>query len=347
MADYIVEGTAAGELIDASYLDDPEGDIIDANDAEDGSNDDVVEAGAGDDTVASGAGNDSVFGDEGNDSISTGSGNDTVFAGDDNDTVSGGDDDDSLIGQAGDDSLVGDAGDDVLEGDAGADTLEGGADKDTLFGGDGNDSLEGGTGDDSLVGGAGDDTLVSDAGDDTLEGGFGDDLFHIKDSFGNDQIFGEGDFETNGDTLDLSDVTTGLTVDLTSANAEDGSFTDGTPTANFFDIENIILSAGNDTLTMADGSGLDNVEGFTAPTDNGDGTFAGADQLDVSGLTDATGDPVNTFDVTVTDTSGDGSGDAILTFPNGEAITLVGVLASEVSTDAQLAQSAFLCPTVW
>ncbi|WP_439142898.1 Hint domain-containing protein [Planktotalea sp.] len=337
LADFIVEGTGVGELIDAAYLGDPEGDIIDAGDAENGSDDDIVEAGAGDDTVLSGAGNDSIFGDEGADSVDAGAGDDTVFGGDDADTISGGADNDSLFGQAGADSLMGDGGDDVIEGGLGVDTLEGGIGNDTLNGGDDNDSIDGGAGDDSLLGSFGDDTLKGGIGADTMEGGFGDDTFIITNDFGNDDIFGGSDLETNGDTLDLSDVTTGLTVDLSSANPEDGTFADGTSTASFADIETIILSSGEDTITLADGSGLDVVEGFVPPADNGDGTFTGADQLDVSGMTDLDGNPVNTFDVTVSDTNGDGTGDAILTFPNGEAITLLGVDPATVTSDLQLA----------
>jgi Ca2+-binding RTX toxin-like protein len=296
LADYIVEGTAAGELIDGSYLGDPEGDLVDADDAENGSDDDIIEAGAGDDTVVAGDGNDSVFADEGADEVDAGAGDDTVFGGDGADTISGGADDDSLIGQAGADSISGDTGDDFIEGGADNDTLEGGIGNDTLDGGADNDSLDGGAGADSLLGNFGDDTLNGGEGADTLEGGFGDDTFVITDNFGNDQIFGDSDLETNGDTLDLSGVTTGVTVDLSSFNPEDGSITDGTSTADFFDIENIVLSGGNDTITLADGSGVDSVDGFTAPT-LVDGVLTGTDQLDVSGLTDAGGDPVNTFDV--------------------------------------------------
>ena len=78
----------------------------------------------------------------------------------------------------------------------------------------------------------------------------------------------------------------------------------------------------------------DTVTGFEAPTDNGDGTYTGRDQLDVSGLTSDGGTTVvNTSDVTVTD---DGSGNAILSFPGGEQITLIGVSPSEVDSADEL-----------
>ncbi|MCV2893760.1 Hint domain-containing protein [Lentibacter sp. XHP0401] len=284
---YIVEGTAGGDLIDGGYIADPEGDVIDGLDNAAGTNDDSVVAGAGDDTVFSYAGND---------------------------TIDGG---------AGNDSLDGGDGDDTLAGDTGNDTLQG------WFG---DDALEGGAGDDSLIGWTGDDTIAGGTGADSIEGGDDQDLIILEDGFGNDTIDGGDGGVTDYDTLDMSAVTTDTTVDLTSANPENGSVTSGGDTATFIDIENIVLGAGTDTVVLADGSGSDTVDGFEAPTDLGGGNFTGNDQLDVSGMTDADGNPVNVLDVTVTDTNGDGTGDAILSFPNGESITLTGVLPSEVDS---------------
>jgi len=116
-----------------------------------------------------------------------------------------------------------------------------------------------------------------------------------------------------------------LSYDLTGADAESGTVSDGTSTLAFSEIENIVLSSGIDTLVLTDGSGDDTVEGFTQPFDDGAGTWVGIDQVDVSTMTDANGAPVNTGDVTITDTNGDGTGDTILTFPGGESLTLVGV----------------------
>ncbi|MEP5000898.1 MAG: Ig-like domain-containing protein [Paracoccaceae bacterium] len=65
VGDGIVSGTGASDVIDADYLGDPEGDLVDANDAllsgETG-DDDIILAGDGDDTVFAGAGDDEVFG---------------------------------------------------------------------------------------------------------------------------------------------------------------------------------------------------------------------------------------------------------------------------------------------
>jgi hypothetical protein len=167
-----------------------------------------------------------------------------------------------------------------------------------------------------------------------VSGGAGDDTIQLSDTFGDDVITGGETGETTGDTLDLSGVTTDTTVDLTAADPEAGTVSDGTSTATFSEIENIVLGAGRDTIVLADGSGSDTVTGFDM-SDSGDGTTN--DQLDVSGLTSDGGTtPVNTADVVVTDTNGDGTGDAILTFPNGESITLVGVLPSQVDSIDEL-----------
>ena len=100
--DMLVEGTAGDDLIDAVYLGDPDGDVIDGGDGTGAAgNEDTVLAGAGDDTVLAGAEDDVVYGEAGDDSLS------------------GGDGDDTLEGGAGSDTIAGDAGDDVIYGDSG------------------------------------------------------------------------------------------------------------------------------------------------------------------------------------------------------------------------------------
>lgn len=362
--DFIVEGTAGDDLIGDAYVLDPDGDRVNAADAANGSDDDVIQAGAGNDTVVSGAGNDSIDAGIGNDSVASGSGDDTILGGagadtvisgagadviyggaeadslmgeGDNDAIYGGDGADYVDGDSGDDTLYGDAGADTLVGDDGNDVMYGGADDDQIYDAGGNNLAFGGAGNDLIFMASGNDTIDGGTGNDAMSGAGGDDTFALSDNFGNDTITGGETGETSGDTLDLSSTTTGVRVDLTSANPESGSVSDGTSTATFTEIENIVLGRGADTLVLADGSGADRVTGFQAPIDNGDGTFAGVDLLDVTGLHDLGGDLVNVLDVVVTDTVGDGSGDAILTFPNGESLTLVGVLAASVSSPAQLA----------
>ncbi|MGY3437037.1 Hint domain-containing protein [Marinovum sp. KMM 9879] len=348
--DYIVEGTAGADTIDGGYLGDPEGDLVDAGDNQTGTDGDLIEAYGGADSVLAGAGDDTVYGGDGGDTIDGGAGDDVLYGEADNDliqgdagadtldggfgsdTLYGGIGDDSIDGGTGNDSLYGDEGADTLHGGAGSDTLDGGGDNDVLYGGDHNDTVYGNIGDDTLYGGAGndfvrgsfgEDVLHGGTGDDSIWGGFNDDLFVIEDNFGNDTIDGDASDETLGDTLDLSATTTGLSIDLTDVNPENGSFSDGTDTATFTDIENIILGGGNDTITLADFGGADIVQGFAGPTVNGDGSLTGNDMLNVSGMTSDGGvTPVTVRDVVVTN---DGSGNALLTFPGGESITLVGI----------------------
>ncbi|SIN91303.1 Hint domain-containing protein [Vannielia litorea] len=242
---------------------------------------------------------------------------------------------------------------------AGNDTVSGGAGNDQIFGYGGNDTLDGGTGNDIIDGGTGNDVITGGSGNDTMSGGAGDDGFILGNSFGTDTIVGGESGETAGDRIDASAVTQNLTVNLTSP--ESGTITGTGSNASFSEIERVTLGSGNDTVTgssgndyiatgagadtvtmgagndtvllgagdgavdtvvFGNGHGQDRIEGFEAPTANGDGTFAGRDQINVSGLNDAGGNPVSVHDVVVTN---DGSGNAVLTFPNGESLTLVGV----------------------
>ncbi len=76
--DGVVEGDNTANEIDLAYTGDPEGDMIDANDAPDGSNDDVVDAGGGDDTVHAAQGDDTVYAGSGDDSVEGGTGDDRL-----------------------------------------------------------------------------------------------------------------------------------------------------------------------------------------------------------------------------------------------------------------------------
>ncbi|WP_101066198.1 Hint domain-containing protein [Roseovarius salinarum] len=76
--DGVVEGDDTANDIDLAYTGDPEGDMIDAGDAPDGSNDDVVDARGGDDTVESALGDDTVFAGAGDDSVEGGTGDDVL-----------------------------------------------------------------------------------------------------------------------------------------------------------------------------------------------------------------------------------------------------------------------------
>ncbi|MGB7317244.1 MAG: choice-of-anchor L domain-containing protein [Planktotalea sp.] len=312
-----------------------------ADTIEGGNDNDTIYGQSGGDSINGDAGDDVIYGEADNDAINGGDGNDGIDGGTGDDTLYGGMGNDTLLGGDGADSLFGNEDNDSIEGGAGNDTVEAGTGNDTIIGGDGDDSISGDFGDDLIIGGAGDDflrgsfgndTITGGTGADTLWGGFGDDVFNVAADFGTYIIEGEEEDETVGDTMDLSNITNDLTIDLSNANPEAGTFTDGTNTGSFVDIENIVLGSGDDTLVLSTFGGSDSVIGFSAPTDTGGGTFSGNDQLDVSGLLDFDSNPTHTGNVTVTEVGGN----AVLTFANGESLTLVGVPAADVSSPAQL-----------
>ena len=371
--DTLEGGDDADTILGEGGNDSIDGDL--GNDSLSGGDDsDTVAGGAGEDEVFGNAGNDLLYGGTENDSVYGGTGDDTMFgdAGDDrmegwlgNDSMVGGAGDDYLDGASGDDTLLGQDGNDTLASgsDGGADLVIGGTGNDSLTTGDGNDTLEGGLDDDSMFGGGGDDLFVleDDFGNDTIEGWgtsetSGDTLdatavtgdvtvdLTAHGSATDPESGTISDGTSTATFADIENITLGAGDD--SIIGSDGNDTiaistgagadtiDGGAGNDAFDIG--AGDGANDTIVLADGDGDDTITGFEAPTDNGDGTFDGNDQLDLSGLTDAGGAQVNTDDVSVTDTNGDGTGDAILQFPNGESITLVGVLASDVSDPAAL-----------
>ena len=357
---YIVSGTAGGDLIDGSYTGDLQGDLVDDNDNASGTDADLIVANAGDDTVYAGAGNDTVQGGLGNDSVYGEAGDDSLMGGGGDDTLEGGIGNDTVSGGEGADSISGDLGNDWIDGWTGDDTIDGGEGDDLIFGG---------LGDDSVLGSDGSDILNGMAGNDTLSGGADDDIIWHETGTGNDTVIG-GETGLDDDTLRANGLTVDAVLDFTAngtgADAESGTLTSsgGADVSTFSEIESVELGSGNDsvigssgdenvstgagadtvdggagndsfdvgagdgdvdTVVLEDGDGDDTITGFQAPRPLGGGAFTPQDQIDVSGLTDAGGNPVNVFDVTVTDTNGDGTGDAILSFPNGESITLVGV----------------------
>lgn len=82
MRDGVVEGSNAGELIDAAYLGDPDGDRVDAGDAllpGQSGDQDIIDAFGGDDQIRAGAGDDQVFAGSGADDVQGGQGNDTLY----------------------------------------------------------------------------------------------------------------------------------------------------------------------------------------------------------------------------------------------------------------------------
>ena len=199
-----------------------------------------------------------------------------------------------------------DAGDgaDTLTGGAGADTFSAGLGNDSVAGGGGDDVLAGGAGADTIDGGAGADTILAGNDDDSVAGGDGDDV--ISGGSGNDTLDGgAGDDYLTGDPGNnrLIGGTGNDTLDL-------------------------VAGMGADTIVLGDGAGSDVVDGFDLTRTGPGGPTV--DQLDVADLTDLDGNPVTAKDVTITD---DGAGNAVLTFPNGESVTLAGVDPAVLNAD--------------
>ncbi len=282
---------------------------------------------AGDDVLTGGSGDDLLYGGAGADTLSGGDGADRLYGGGNDDRLDGGDGNDILDGGGGADVLSGGDGDDILDGGGGADALSGGDGADSLDGGGSNDSLDGGDGDDTLDGGEGDDTLSGGEGDDTLAGGEGDDTLSGGD--GADRLDGgESDDSLTGgagdDILDGGEGDDSLSggdgADRLDGGEGDDRLTGGAGN------DSLTGGEGHDTFRFSDGDGADTITDFDLS--GRDGTTN--DQLDLSALTDAEGNPVSIWDVVVSDTAGDGTGDAVLTFPNGERLTLEGISSGQL-----------------
>ena len=336
--DYTLDGTTAagsGNTMEYFTLTN-ESDVVDASNDATGA---TYVMWGGDDTFTGGSGNESVFGGDGNDNISTGAGGDFVDGG---------------------------AGDDTIDGGVGDDWLSGGAGNDTIYGGIGDDTIEGGAGNDVLWGESGQDSfLFSDnwGADTVYGGGLGIDLDTLdfsnvtvdvtvtfsgwEDGTATDGIntvgFDNIEAITGGagdDTIDASADGSGLALDGgAGADAITAGSGDDTITGGAGD-DTITGGAGDDTIFLADGFGNDTITDFDLSDGDADGFTA--DQIDVSGLTDAEGNPINAWDVTVSD---DGFGNAVLSFPNGESLTLMGVAPTQVDNAPEMYAMGIPCFT--
>ncbi len=329
-----IEGGAGNDLVGAGFGD-AEGDQIDGVD---GLNDTVL-AGAGNDTVMAGAGNDLVFGGTGNDALFGGDGADTLDGGDGNDTLSGGAGSDTAVftGAVTDysfafgagnglfvtDSVAGRDGVDLLDGvefasfngvtyrviagDDGANTTLQGPNDGTpslIIAHAGNDWGGGHATSDVVFGGAGNDTLDGGDGNDTLVGEADDDL--LRGDGGNDALFGG----TGNDTL--------------QGGAGNDTLTSGD---------------GADVIELSNGGGTDLLADFDMTLVDG----RTVDRLDVTDLLNAQDDPITWRDIAISDTAGDGSGDAVLTFPGGEQVILEGVTVQQAMGKAGLYAMGIPC----
>ena len=264
--DILTGGTCGDEI----YGDDGH-DIIDGRDGDDiiygGNGNDHILGGRGNDIIFGGAGNDVIFGEAGNDQIYGGSGRDRLFGGEGDDTIFGEDGDDLIYGDAGNDYLSGGTGNDTIYGGTGNDVIEGDEGDDILYGEDGNDIIRGGAGDDHIDGGEGNDVLFDGAGRDRVLGGAGDDYVVVAID-GDDDHFDGGE---GRDTIDFSDASDGIVIDLVSGLAT--SIEIGNDTITGF--ENIIGGAGDDhfivghdPVTMTGGEGANTFEFPDMPPQN-------------------------------------------------------------------------------
>ena len=266
--DGIVEGTDGADLIDTGYTGDPEGDMIDNNDAlipGDAPNDDRVVAGAGNDTVNAGVGDDTVDGGTGNDVLNGQDGDDSLVGGEGNDTLSGGADDDTLEGGAGNDSALGGDGNDVIDTGDGSYAPDRGYpgvfpgdtnptnDLDTVYGGAGNDSISTGDDRDYIDAGTENDTVDAGCDDDTVLGGDGNDS--IIGAEGSDSIDGG----TGDDTI-YAGLPAGYPDDLNIPDATDLVPDNGRDTVHGGDGNDVIYGADDDDLLFGD-NGSDYIDG--------------------------------------------------------------------------------------
>lgn len=340
-----------------------------ANTMEGGAHNDSLLGGAGSDTLDVGGGTaNSAAGDTGNDTIYGGTGSDTLLGESGEDEILGDGGNDSIDGGSGNDLLGGDAGDDTILGQGGLDTIYGGTGHDYIDGGTEDDSIEGGIGNDTVLGGEGSDTISGDAGNDSIEGGTGDDMLFGNEGddtlffgLGNDTVYG-------GDGNDSIDDAFGELTDVYSSYLDGGSGSDTIHAGGGSDTliggadndqlwgeqgndsldggagsdelrggagdDTIVGGAGDDSLRSGDGYdtfkfsddfGSDTIHDFDMGDDDSNGLTN--DQFDVTTLLDSGALPVNFDDVVVSD---DGSGNAVLTFSNGEAVTLIGVAPAQV-----------------
>jgi Ca2+-binding RTX toxin-like protein len=336
---------------------------------------DVVFGGAGDDTLDGGDGNDTLVGEGDNDLLRGDGGDDSLIGGTGSDTLQGGSGNDVLEGGDGNDSLQGDDGSDTLIGGAGQDTLNSGRGNDQVFGGDGDDvfTVSDDHGRDTLDGGSGYDQTVfatptSSQGVTVVYTGNGVGGYEFDGTASGGEFTGIEQFSgtSNADTFDASASTDGTTIyaiegddSLIGGSGNDrlyggtgndslvggaGNDTLDGGTGN----DTLTGGSGNDTLTTGDGAdvliltasgGGDRITDFDMTRVNG----RTVDQIDVSDLTNANGDPIGWRDVTVTDTVGDGSGDAVLTFANGESIILEGVTVAEAQGRSNLIAIGIPC----
>ncbi len=321
-------------------------DVITGNDVVNsiygGAGKDVIKGGKGSDKLFGDNGDDTLYGEDGDDKLSGGAGKDTLDGGAGIDTadyaasvsgitlhlaaalgsqgLSGDALGDRLISI---ENIIGGAGDDIVNGNDAANSIYGGSGKDLINGGKGNDKLFGGNGDDSLYGDDGDDILTPGGGKDIIYGGAGIDTLSLADyssPFGITAIISNN--AGNGAVHISSNATH---TNLSSVSMQ------GTWTANFYAIENLTGSSGNDRLW---GNGLANILQGLDGNDQLTGG-AGADTID-GGLGIDTANYSNSTNIIILNLAaalgsqglaGDALGDRLMGIEN-----VIGSVANDIIT---------------
>ena len=197
---------------------------------------------------------------------------DAIEGGAYNDSITGSTDGDTIFGNGGDDTLYGGDGDDFLDDGEGAYQGEG---QDVFYGEGGNDQLWGGADNDQLFGGDGDDVIGGEEGDDIIDGGADADTIHIHWGDGSDTIDG-GEGVTTGQDFDtLSAEWAATSISVTFNGDEAGTYTIGTDTGSFTNIEAITGGSEADIID-ASASGL----AVTLTGNGGDDHLTGGDGSD-------------------------------------------------------------------
>ena len=201
----------------------------------------IVKGGTGADQITGLDGDDDLQGEAGNDTfIATGlnDGVDTIDGGADSDTV-----DYSVLGSSNAITLTlaeaGSTNQITIAGSGDADNIK---DVENVIGSQGIDTITGNSGVNTIYGQAGNDILDGKAGDDSLFGEVGDDT--LKGGTGDDYING-GSNTSVGDTVDYSDATSAVTVDMSGSSVSVGA---GLGTDTLVDIENALGSDYDDTF---------------------------------------------------------------------------------------------------
>ncbi len=262
-----------------------------------GANSITIYGNLGSDTITGGSGNDILYGDnagnthgvsDGHNTIAGGAGNDTLYAGDSGDILRGDAGNDTMYGGAGIDTLDyytnniaitailnsgiinGDGSDvvdistiEVLRSGSGADNITG-ADSGvlkTIYAGSGNDVINGGAIAETLYGEIGNDTIRGGGGVDTIYGGAGSDL--VYGNIDGDVVYGDDGLGNTyvGDTIDFSDVSSNLTINMAT-----GIATNGIGSSSFAEFENVTGGSGDDAIygdssanTLKGGAGNDTI----------------------------------------------------------------------------------------